>query len=853
MVIRSICVLLVMLCVWISVQAQLDNIWIPPGLNFNTNPVSAFDLPASAGTGFGGGEAAAMVCDASGQLLFFTDGNNIRDRRNRPMQNGNDLIGNPAFPKPTESTFMGTVIVPDPGNSERYYVFSLAATTGGANGIAGQLYYSIVDMEANGGLGAVNTEHKGIYLANGFIEGITAVTGDRCNIWLLARSSADGSLRTFEITEAGINTDPVISPMVGTGSGFGNIKVSPNRKKLLLTDVNYRLADFDPVTGKAGNMRTILPEGFYMLGYSVPEFSPDNSKMYANDHYTSSLYQFDLNFNTGKDIYNSGVKIAGNAAEQFKLGPDGKIYFTGGSNILGRINEPNRPGAACGIQVDFMPGRNLSWGGPNVVPFFRKDTFYTAQPAYGPCFANVNPLTIYARDTSGWDYSWHNGRTGYALTTDTPGVYWLSYYTPPCNFHVDTFYVSFPNGVLPSVHVDTACREEANGGAYTFTYPADTVQYYYTWMDTAGKIVANSDTFRAAAAGTYLLRVQTAACDTIIPVAIPAVDYRVSFGTDSIVCQNTMLSLHNTSDKAFTSFNWTFGDGQHSTAREPRYSYPHAGVYRLSLAGTSTTCRDTFSQVVVADSQFVGAFRVSPAGICLGEATNFYPEADSSVVALQWHFGAATSLTTPKESRIQHAFDEAGTQVVQLRLLLRACPDTWYTDTVRVYDPPAIDLGQDTSLCFRDRPITLFNRKPYRNGDMYTWSTGSVGRSITAGQPGNYSLTIKNVNGCSHTEHVLIARDCYTDIPNAFSPNGDGKNDYFFPRQLLSRGVSQFKLQVFNRWGQLLFETVNENGRGWDGRYNGIEQPPAVYLYTIEVAFSEGYKEHYQGNLTLVR
>src|SRR5690606_24672397 len=101
-------------------------------------------------------------------------------------------------------------------------------------------------------------------------------------------------------------------------------------------------------------------------------------------------------------------------------------------------------------------------------------------------------------------------------------------------------------------------------------------------------------------------------------------------------------------------------------------------------------------------------------------------------------------------------------------------------------------------------------------------------------------------------ESIEISKDCYIDIPNAFTPDGDGHNDYFFPRQLLTEGVSRFKMQIFNRWGQLLFETSRLDGRGWDGNFNGKAQPTGAYLYRIEADFSNGQWEKYEGNITLL-
>jgi gliding motility-associated-like protein len=86
-----------------------------------------------------------------------------------------------------------------------------------------------------------------------------------------------------------------------------------------------------------------------------------------------------------------------------------------------------------------------------------------------------------------------------------------------------------------------------------------------------------------------------------------------------------------------------------------------------------------------------------------------------------------------------------------------------------------------------------------------------------------------------------------------FTPNGDSYNDYFFPKSLLSRALTSFRMQVFNRWGQLLFETTRPDGRGWDGRFNDELQPQGVYVYLIEAVFTNGVAEQYQGNVTLLR
>jgi gliding motility-associated-like protein len=78
-------------------------------------------------------------------------------------------------------------------------------------------------------------------------------------------------------------------------------------------------------------------------------------------------------------------------------------------------------------------------------------------------------------------------------------------------------------------------------------------------------------------------------------------------------------------------------------------------------------------------------------------------------------------------------------------------------------------------------------------------------------------------------------------------------NDYFFPRQFLSSGVIAFKMAVYNRWGQKIYETDNINGRGWDGKFNSKDQPEGVYVYIIDVTMKNYRQEHYTGNVTLLR
>ena len=85
-------------------------------------------------------------------------------------------------------------------------------------------------------------------------------------------------------------------------------------------------------------------------------------------------------------------------------------------------------------------------------------------------------------------------------------------------------------------------------------------------------------------------------------------------------------------------------------------------------------------------------------------------------------------------------------------------------------------------------------------------------------------------------------------IPNTFTPNGDGLNDTF---GIAGEAIKEFKLQIFNRWGQLVFESGNPNDR-WDGTYQGDKVSEGVYVYKITAQGTNGKSQSKEGNLNVI-
>ncbi len=853
-------------------RAQYENIWAfgtRCGIDFSSGkpqPVLT-NMGVYPGTRYSAfGEGSASICDDRGRLLFYTEGFYVWDRNGNPMPNGRDLvpITSPNLENtPSSSTSQGVVIVPMPETPGKYYLFSLTARESWQQR-AGDLYYSVVDMALNGGLGDVVPAQKSIYVDSFLSEKMTAAMGNRCNVWLLTSSinATSSNFRAYEVTADGVNTTAVVSA-TGLGSAMapvGSLAVSPDRKKALATQTGIwggnkgaSLFDFDPNTGLFSNKVDLLA---CCAAYGAA-FSRNSSKAYVASM-NGKIYQYDLSTNNPTAIIESQFEVGSLNFSHLKLGPDGKIYFINGKQ-LGAINVPDSLGAACGYTanaVQMLPQQDMHGGLPNVVTVIPYGSEQSAQEAKAACWANVNQMSLSAKyATDGWDYSWNDGKTAAQRTVDTPGKYWVTYHTPPCNSHADTFYVYFPNGVLPDIHTGTTCKGASDGKAWASTYPGDTVTYHYEWRDSLGQVLSLTDSLKNIPSGPYALNVRTALCDTTLYFLVPEEEHKVSFDADSIICQETLLDFTNTSDEDFITFQWDFGDGSQSPQRSPEHVYPNSGTYRVMLKGIGKVCQDSIVKMIVVDSQFSGRFRLSSDSICLGQSISFLPQTDKSARGLRWLFGDGVDMVSGNEPEIRHAYEVPGVMPVQLTIQFRVCPEASYSDMVYVEPLPAIHLGPDTLICSRDRPVLLRNRlESAQPGDRYYWTTGDTTEQIQVVQPGTYGLTIRTAKlSCLATESVHVRKGCHTDIPNAFTPNGDDRNDYFFPRSLLTQDVSAFSLQVFNRFGQLIFTTTDINGRGWDGKFNGVEQPAGGYVYQVDIYFGQRPAERYKGSVTLMR
>jgi gliding motility-associated-like protein len=141
---------------------------------------------------------------------------------------------------------------------------------------------------------------------------------------------------------------------------------------------------------------------------------------------------------------------------------------------------------------------------------------------------------------------------------------------------------------------------------------------------------------------------------------------------------------------------------------------------------------------------------------------------------------------------------------------------------------PAVDLGPDIIL----EPGQTVQLDAGENFQSYLWQDGSIGRYFDVGEDGIYWVTVWN-ELCQASDTILVNKqDCEASlfIPNCFTPNGDGFNEEFL---VVAENLITFEMLIFNRWGQLLFETSDIN-TGWNGKVNGVLSPQGTYYYLVK-------------------
>ena len=333
------------------------------------NAVSGSPVPTiKSGSIIEAKEGSATISDASGKLLFYTDGVNVYNRLHQRMPNGSDIGGD-------LSACQSALIVPSPGNPDLYYIFTTDAFE---NDFANGYMYSIVDMSQDNGNGEVVS--KRMLLWSSCTERLTAVRHrNGIDVWVITNDNNSNIFRSWLVSCSGIAATPVVSTIgvvmnVQFQSNTGYLKASPDGRQLCQThfssirDVGFvQLFDFDNSTGLLSNAKKIEAPAARLAGC---EYSPSSQLLYLTRPFDNAIDQFQARLATATEIESSKITVAtGGAFFGIQLAPDEKIYLIKEGRLLSRIEKPDVQGTGCNFVLNALtldPGSG-QMGSPNFI------------------------------------------------------------------------------------------------------------------------------------------------------------------------------------------------------------------------------------------------------------------------------------------------------------------------------------------------------------------------------------------------------------------------------------------------------------------------------------------------------
>jgi gliding motility-associated-like protein len=313
-----------------------------------------------------------------------------------------------------------------------------------------------------------------------------------------------------------------------------------------------------------------------------------------------------------------------------------------------------------------------------------------------------------------------------------------------------------------------------------------------------------------------------------------------------------------------TSFLWIWGDGSPvvvSGLSSVTHTFPSPGLYKVKLVLKDTAyCNnpDTFNIDLSVAQNVKAAFITPPVG-CLPYTAQFDNTTDAGET-WQWDFGDGGTSTDFEPS---HDYTAPGRYVIKL---IATNPNTcnvtdtaWFTINVFQRPIPGFTFGPDPPVS--NTPTTFLNTS-FPEAVRFKWVFGDGDSLLTASREPvqhqynstgtfNACLTAYNAAGCDSSvcQQVRTLITPLVDVPNAFTPLSGDANSIVYVRGF---GIGKIQFIVWNRWGQKVFETNNRN-QGWDGKVKGVVQPMDVYVYTLNIEFTDGTKTVKKGDITLIR
>ena len=374
---------------------------------------------------------------------------------------------------------------------------------------------------------------------------------------------------------------------------------------------------------------------------------------------------------------------------------------------------------------------------------------------------------------------------------------------------------------LPSV--DLGADQELCDGETT-TFNAFTPGGWYAWSN--GSL---EPSITVGNENSYSVTVNNACGDVTDNVLLTIHEEpELNIGADTILCEGTSFVLEAPGWNA--SYQWQDG------STNPTFTVDSAGVYNVNV---QDNCFNTTDEVTVS---YLGPPEVdlgSDSTVC-GGTVNYYVANGGPTSSYIWN----TGIESPGIS-----ITETGDYSVEITNMCGTASDNVYVE----FSLGPGDFLSDTMEFCEGIPMVI--DLTHIEG-FFEWSDGSTDDFYNVPNPGWHYVRIVDDDSCFVANDTIVVTrvhcDCPVFLPNSFTPNGDGYNEEY--NISFDCPPYDYKLTIFDRWGQVVFWTNNSNN-SWDGRNsNGKLLPSSVFHYVLEYKFEfQGFPVYKRGTVTLIR
>jgi gliding motility-associated-like protein len=528
-------------------------------------------------------------------------------------------------------------------------------------------------------------------------------------------------------------------------------------------------------------------------------------------------------------------------------------------------------GLAAGIHYVTVTGNG---GGCTVIKGCKINTSgnavaVTMQPATTnviKCVNETHTMSVVVSSPGNYRYQWYKdnvaitGATATSYTAAASGVYHATAQAGVCIGQSAAVTVSVQNIAPFSIVANGSTAICANDSVRLSVL---TSSYSIEWMLNGTPLPgANSFNYHAKTAGNYTARVFSAsnnACSrTSVPVEIqvkpqpaavinPAGNIAVCEGEQAIFSHNAV---------AGDSYQWFAGTSALAGATSSTFATKTAGNYTLAVTNAGG-CTSRSAAAIVAVNLLPDS-SLTPVGLvalCEGGTIRLQVNALTLNARYSWYNGSQL-INAGAENTLN--VSSSGIYSVGIKNNTTGCTSTTDSTKINMIPPPIIFAGNDTVLA-TGQPHILRAREVTNLGvDRFEWTSAGLDNPYIATPTAilntDQLYIVKGFHplGCTATDSVLIKRFKGPEIyvPNAFSPNGDGKHDILKP---IVVGLQSFKyFDIYNRAGERLFRTSNPT-HGWDGTQKGVPVDPGTYVWLAEGIDYKGEPMVKKGTVIVVR